>query len=186
METLQTMAKKPRVRPSLSFAPAQLAQLTTQRSDVAFLAGDGRLQLVDAILVLLEIALVAFAFGLAVVVFLLQIAQGFLFLLELGVQDHARIGQFRFRARALSGKLAEGASDANAKLPPLVVRVEPDSMLRMVVPPIVLSYDARSRALLRYEGLSNIPNPATGKVFDRVRIDYGQIAPDGAKSTNIE
>jgi hypothetical protein len=96
------------------------------------------------------------------------------------------LDQFRFRARALSGKLAEGASDANAKLPPLVVRVEPDSMLRMVVPPIVLSYDARSRALLRYEGLSNIPNPATGKVFDRVRIDYGQIAPDGAKSTNIE
>ncbi len=96
------------------------------------------------------------------------------------------LDQFRFRASALSGKLAESPSDVNAKLPPLVVRVEPDSMLRMVVPPIVLSYDARSRVLLRYEGLSNIPNPATGKVFDRVRIDYGQNAPDGAKSTNIE
>jgi hypothetical protein len=97
------------------------------------------------------------------------------------------LDQFRFRARALSGKLAEGAAtEGNAKLSPLVVRVEPDSMLRMVVPSIVLSYDARSRALLRYEGLSNIPNPATGKVFDRVRIDYGQNAPDGAKSTSIE
>ncbi len=97
------------------------------------------------------------------------------------------LDQFRFRARALSGKLVEGATaEGNAKLPPLVVRVEPDSMLRMVVPSILLSYDARSRALLRYEGLSNIPNPATGKVFDRVRIDYGQNAPDGAKSTSIE
>lgn len=95
------------------------------------------------------------------------------------------LDQFRFRARAVSGKLAEAAT-ADARLPPLVVRVEPDSMLRMVVPPIILHYDARSRVLLRYEGLSNIPNPATGKVFDRVRIEYGQIAPDGAKSTNIE
>ncbi len=97
------------------------------------------------------------------------------------------LDQFRFRARAVSGKLADtGSADANAKLPPLVVRVEPDSMLRMVVPPIILSYDAHSRQLLRYEGMSNIPNPATGKVFERVRIDYGPSAPDGAKTTNIE
>jgi hypothetical protein len=99
------------------------------------------------------------------------------------------LDQFRFRAQAVSGKLAErgAAADASgAKLPPLVVRVEPDSMLRMVVPSIVLSYDARTRFLLRYEGLSNIPNPATGKVFDRVRIDYAPPTIDGAKSTNVE
>jgi hypothetical protein len=97
------------------------------------------------------------------------------------------LDQFRFRAQAVSGKLAErGAADAGNRLPPLVVRVEPDSMLRMVVPSIVLSYDARSRFLLRYEGLSNILNPATGKVFDRVRIDYAPPIGDGAKSTNAE
>ncbi len=99
------------------------------------------------------------------------------------------LDQFRFRAQAVSGKLAERgtASDAaGARLPPLVVRVEPDSMLRMVVPSIILSYDARSRFLLRYEGLSNIPNPATGKVFDRVRIDYAPPVGNGATSTNVD
>ncbi len=99
------------------------------------------------------------------------------------------LDQFRFRAQAVSGKLADrgaAADAAGARLPPLVVRVEPDSMLRMVVPSIILSYDARSRFLLRYEGLSNIPNPATGKVFDRVRIDYAPPVGNGATSTNVD
>ena len=84
------------------------------------------------------------------------------------------LDQFRFRAKAVSGQLAGPDAPAEPKLPPLVLRVEPDSLLRMVAPAITLFYDARTRQLLRYEGVSNIVNPATGKVFERVVIEYAE------------
>lgn len=92
------------------------------------------------------------------------------------------LDQFRFRAKAVSGQLASGQDDGATRLPPLVLKVEPDSLLRMLVSPITLHYDARTRQLLRYEGVSNILNPATGKVYERVRIDYGVAAPSGVKA----
>jgi hypothetical protein len=94
------------------------------------------------------------------------------------------LDQFRFRARAASGKLVEAgaAAEGSTRAAPLVLRVEPDSLLRMLVAPITLSYDARTRQLQRYEGVSNILNPATGKVYERVRIDYGVAPPDGVKA----
>jgi hypothetical protein len=92
------------------------------------------------------------------------------------------LDQFRFRAKAVSGKLASAGDDGATTLPPLVLKVEPDSLLRMLVSPITLHYDARTRQLLRYEGVSNILNPATGKVHERVRIDYGVAAPAGVKA----
>jgi hypothetical protein len=91
------------------------------------------------------------------------------------------LDQFRFRAKAVSGKLADPGGDGTARIAPLVLRVEPDSLLRMLVAPITLSYDARTRQLQRYEGVSNILNPATGKVYERVRIDYGVPVPEGVK-----
>ena len=42
--------------------------------------------------------------------------------------------------------------------------------LQMFVPPVVVSYDAQTRSLLRYEGVSNIRD-AAGENFD-VRIEF--------------
>lgn len=54
----------------------------------------------------------------------------------------------------------------------VVIRMEPESMLlRWLVDPIEVSYAADTGRLLRYEGLSNIPDPARDGNY-RVRIDF--------------
>lgn len=60
--------------------------------------------------------------------------------------------------------------------PALVIRMEPDNMLiRWLANPIDVAYHAETGALLRYEGLSNIPDPDSDENY-RVRIDF---PPDG-------
>ena len=62
--------------------------------------------------------------------------------------------------------------------PALVIRLEPDNMfIRWLANPIDVAYHAETGALLRYEGLSNIPNPDSGENY-RVRIDF---PPDGVE-----
>lgn len=57
----------------------------------------------------------------------------------------------------------------------LRLRVEPDSLLRWVVDPLTLVYGLESRRLLRYEGVSNLINPQTGKAWQvRIRFDDAQ------------
>lgn len=62
--------------------------------------------------------------------------------------------------------------------PALVIRMEPDNMfIRWLANPIDVAYHAETGALLRYEGLSNIPNPDSDENY-RVRIDF---PPEGVE-----
>ena len=58
------------------------------------------------------------------------------------------------------------------------ISIQPDSLLRFVVDPLNVIYGLESKSLLRYEGISNILDRATGKPFN-VRIDY-RLKPDKA------
>lgn len=63
--------------------------------------------------------------------------------------------------------------------PALVIRMEPDNMfIRWLADPIDVAYHAETGALLRYEGLSNIPDPDDDENY-RVRIDF---PPDGVEA----
>lgn len=56
--------------------------------------------------------------------------------------------------------------------PAVVIRMEPASMvLRWLAEPIDVAYHARTGALLRYEGVSNLPDPGADAKY-RVRIDF--------------
>lgn len=81
-----------------------------------------------------------------------------------------RTDSFRFRAR----KVGEEAVNGEAAVR---VKVEPDSVLRMLVDPIELVYDARGTRLLRYTGVSNLLDPTTRQVYRKVVITYGGPAP---------
>ncbi|MFW5969403.1 MAG: hypothetical protein ACOCP9_02065 [Halofilum sp. (in: g-proteobacteria)] len=69
-----------------------------------------------------------------------------------------------FRLRAIDEREVLGE-------PALVIRMEPDNMfIRWLANPIDVAYHAETGALLRYEGLSNIPDPDGDENY-RVRID---------------
>ena len=56
--------------------------------------------------------------------------------------------------------------------PAVIIRLEPDNpFIRWLADPIDVAYHADTGALLRYEGLSNIPDPASDENY-RVRIDF--------------
>jgi hypothetical protein len=79
------------------------------------------------------------------------------------------LDQFKFRARRIDDGSFEGRTTAR-------FLVEPDSLLRLLVDPLELSYDPDTRKLLEYRGLSNIPNPQTGKPYV-ARIAYYSEPP---------
>lgn len=82
-----------------------------------------------------------------------------------------RLDTVDFRLRRLDRRPVLGRSAT-------VVRMEPaNPLLRWLVEPIDVAYDAETGALLRYEGLSNLPNP-DGSGNYRVRIDF---PPAGAE-----
>ncbi|MDZ7747617.1 MAG: hydantoinase/oxoprolinase family protein [Halofilum sp. (in: g-proteobacteria)] len=82
----------------------------------------------------------------------------------------SRLDTVRFRLRAIDRRTVLGA-------PAVVIRMEPDSaLLRWLVEPIDVAYHAETGALLRYEGVSNLPRPDAEGNY-RVRIDF---PPDGA------
>jgi hypothetical protein len=80
----------------------------------------------------------------------------------------SQFDHFRFRVRRAEG-VSEQAPGSVA------LRVEADSMLRLVVPTVNLVYDTRSKDMLEYEGMSNIVDPQTRKA-PRVRIRYDYSA----------
>jgi hypothetical protein len=86
--------------------------------------------------------------------------------MQLGVIS--QFDHFRFRIRRAEG----GAEHAPGSV---ALRVEADSMLRLVVPTVSLVYDTRSKDMLEYEGMSNIVDPQTRKA-PRVRIRYDYSA----------
>lgn len=82
--------------------------------------------------------------------------------------------RYGFRARKVEEQRVDGQTV-------LRVMVEPDSLLRLVVPAISLSYELRTKRLLSYQGLSNIIDPDTGKVYKQVSISYGGMPPADAR-----
>lgn len=80
------------------------------------------------------------------------------------------LDQYQFRARKQGDTQLRGQ-------PAMRLRVEPDSLLRFVVDPIELVYNASGTKLLQYTGISNVLDPSTGKVYPRVQIDYSDAPP---------
>jgi len=85
---------------------------------------------------------------------------------------------YHFRARKVRDESFEGA-------PAALLRVEPDSLLRFLVDPLDLLYDPSNRRLLEYRGVSNILDPATSKVYPKVRIRYSSKAPPEARAPDL-
>lgn len=75
-----------------------------------------------------------------------------------------QLDQYRFRVRRVEQLTVAGE-------PAVRLRVEPDSLLRLLVSPLEVVYGLRSRDLLYYSGVSNILDPATGKAWN-VNISY--------------
>lgn len=76
-----------------------------------------------------------------------------------------RLRTVDFRLRSLGRREILGR-------PATVVRMEPaNRLLRWLVDPIDVAYNAETGALLRYEGISNLPRP-NGDGNYRVRIDF--------------
>jgi len=93
--------------------------------------------------------------------------------LRLGVIG--QLDQYRFRISKAAELVFEGE-------PALRLRIAPDSLLRYLVDPLEVTYGLNSKRLLAYEGVSNLINPATGKVYT-VRIVYTRQPPAAAPRT---
>lgn len=80
--------------------------------------------------------------------------------------------RYRFRARKVAEVQVEQEKGVQ-------LRVEPDSLLRLLVDPIDIVYDAKGTRLLSYLGVSNILDPVSGQVYKRVSISYvGPVPPE--------
>ena len=79
---------------------------------------------------------------------------------------------YRFRAQRIGAARFEGR-------PAVLIRVEPDSLLRWLVPSLELTYEPDERKLVEYHGVSNLHDPATGKAYN-VRIIYPSKPPADA------
>lgn len=77
---------------------------------------------------------------------------------------------FKFRAQRIADTTFEGK-------PAVRFRAEPDSFLRLLAGPLELSYDAKTKKLCEYRGISNIHDPATGAAYPSVRIAYYSTPP---------
>lgn len=77
-----------------------------------------------------------------------------------------RTDSFQLRARKI-GDVDAGGQKA------VRVRVELDSVLRLVLPPLELTIDPQSRRLLEYSGITNLKDPATRKAYTaRIVFSY--------------
>lgn len=83
-----------------------------------------------------------------------------------------QLDSYGFRAR----KTGDTSYDGHAAI---LIKVEPDSLLRFLIEPLILTYDPQTRQLLEYRGISNVINPATGKPYN-ARIAYYSKPPADA------
>jgi hypothetical protein len=83
-----------------------------------------------------------------------------------------QLDSYSFRARKTGDTSFEGR-------PAVQLKVDPDSLLRYLVDPLLLTYDPLTKRLLEYRGISNVINPASGKPYN-VRIAYYSKTPDDA------
>jgi hypothetical protein len=76
---------------------------------------------------------------------------------------------FNFRARRIDDTRFEGRAAVRFK-------VELDSLLRLLIDPLELTYDPQTHDLLEYRGISNLRDPDTTKAYE-VRIAYYSKPP---------
>lgn len=76
---------------------------------------------------------------------------------------------FKFKVRRIDDTRFEGRSAVR-------FRVDLDSLLGLLVDPLVLTYDPQTRRLLEYRGLSNVLDPSSGDAYV-VRIAYYAETP---------
>ncbi|HSW13555.1 MAG TPA: hypothetical protein VLI06_11995 [Solimonas sp.] len=82
------------------------------------------------------------------------------------------LDSFRFRAKKAGETQWQGQKAVQ-------IKVEPDSLLRLLAGPLELVYEPQQRKLLEFRGISNIQNPRSGKPYD-VRIIYPDKPPADA------
>lgn len=82
------------------------------------------------------------------------------------------LDQFRFRAVRLADTTFEGQ-------PAVLLRVEPDTLLRLLADPLFITYEPKQRKMLEYRGVSNLHDPKTHEAY-KVRIVYPSKVPDDA------
>lgn len=83
-----------------------------------------------------------------------------------------QLNSYRFKISRVGSGTFEGK-------PAVKLLVQADSLLRYVAPDLNLLYDADSKRLLEYKGVSNIHDPATGKAYN-ARIVYFTKPPEDA------
>lgn len=79
---------------------------------------------------------------------------------------------YRFRI------LESGETTFDGK-PAVQFKIELDSLLRLLVDDLLLTYEPEERRLVEYRGISNVHNPDTGKPYN-ARIVYTDEPPEGA------
>lgn len=82
------------------------------------------------------------------------------------------LDSYRFRIRKT------GEADFDGK-PAVQFTIELDSLLRLLVDDLQVTYEPEERRLVEYRGISNVHSPDTGKPFN-ARIVYPDEAPEGA------
>lgn len=91
--------------------------------------------------------------------------------MKLSIAVAARLETYNVRLRRIEDVLFDGR-------PAIRFQLEHDSPLRLLVNPLVLTYERDTRRLLEYRGQSNIGNPKTGDPYE-VRIFYTQPSRKG-------
>lgn len=82
------------------------------------------------------------------------------------------LDSYKFRAKRIEDTLFEGKKAVR-------FLVEANSLLRIVAPNLIVTYDPDQQRLLEYRGPSNVINPETDKVYD-ARIAYYSKPPAAA------
>ena len=85
------------------------------------------------------------------------------------------LDSYKFRAKRIEDTTFEGKKAVR-------FLVEANSLLRMVAPNLIVTYDPERQLLLEYRGPSNVINPETDKVYE-ARIAYYAKPPGEAPKT---
>jgi hypothetical protein len=85
-----------------------------------------------------------------------------------------QLDSYKFRVKKTGDTTFDGQ-------PAIKLIVEPDSLLRMVADPLLLTYSTTKR-LVEYRGISNMHDPASGDAYN-VRIVYPEKPPKDAPAT---
>jgi len=82
------------------------------------------------------------------------------------------LSTFKFRAKRVADGTFEGK-------PAVRLKVEPDTLLRLLADPLEIMYEPAQRRMLEYRGVSNLHDPKTFEAYD-VRIVYPSAPPPDA------